>query len=246
MDRSSPISYMVQDTASIQSFLHMIVLRVLRPGVDRPLFTGKEVLNLQRRSWTRLQVTTWMFLPGKERCNVLKRQHMDKGSKIGSGRMVWDVCQALSLWGGISRHGSSSSGNFTASCESNWSAHWHIHFKVCKRLAPATTEKPVYIYSNWKAVAAEAYDDTLKICVWDNEWCAALLAGASLSRMCTHSSCVCKRAQYHTLSRQMSLCATLHAQEARASEARVRYARKQVLYTTRARRAALERDSWAC
>ena len=41
----------------------------------------------------------------------------------------------------------------------------------------------------------------------------------------------------------MSLRATLHAQEARASEARALYARKQVLYTTRARRAALERDS---
>ena len=33
MDRSSPISYMVQDTASIQSFLHMITLSVPRPGV---------------------------------------------------------------------------------------------------------------------------------------------------------------------------------------------------------------------
>ena len=169
-----------------------------------------------------------------------------KAAKLGQEEWYEMYVRPFHCGGGISRHGSSSSGNFTASCESNWSAHWHIHFKVCNRLAPATTEKPVYIYSNWKAVAAEAYDDTLKICVWDNEWCAALLAGASLSRMCTHSSCVCKRAQYHTLSRQMSLCATLHAQEARASEARVRYARKQVLYTTRARRAALERDSWAC
>ena len=29
------------------------------------------------------------------------------------------------------------------SCESNWSAHWHINSEVRDRLAPATTEKPV-------------------------------------------------------------------------------------------------------
>ena len=29
------------------------------------------------------------------------------------------------------------------SCESNWSAHGHIHSEVRNRLAPATTEKPV-------------------------------------------------------------------------------------------------------
>ena len=34
------------------------------------------------------------------------------------------------------------------SCERNWSAHWHIHLEVYNRLAPATTEVLVYIYSN--------------------------------------------------------------------------------------------------
>ena len=62
---------------------------------------------------------------------------------------------------GISRHATSGACNFAASCESNWSAHWHIHSEVRNRLAPATTEKPVYIYSNRKAVAAAACDDTM-------------------------------------------------------------------------------------
>ena len=53
-------------------------------------FMGKEVLNLQRHSWT------GNVFKGKERLNVLKRQHMDKCSKDGSGGMVQNVCQALS------------------------------------------------------------------------------------------------------------------------------------------------------
>ena len=49
------------------------------------------------------------------------------------------------------------------------SAHEHIHTEVSNRLAPATTEKLVHIYSNWKAVAAAARDDELKMFTWDNE-----------------------------------------------------------------------------
>jgi hypothetical protein len=56
-----------------------------------------------------------------------------------------------------------------SSCERNWSAHGHTHSQVCNRLAPATTEKLVYIYSNRKAVAAAARDDELKMFTWDNE-----------------------------------------------------------------------------
>ncbi len=51
----------------------------------------------------------------------------------------------------------------------NWSADGHIHSEVRNRLAPATTEKLVFIYSNLKAVAAAARDDELKIFTWDNE-----------------------------------------------------------------------------
>ena len=51
----------------------------------------------------------------------------------------------------------------------NWSAHGHIHSEVRNKLAPATTEKLVYIYSNRKAVAAAARDDELKMFTWDNE-----------------------------------------------------------------------------
>ena len=50
------------------------------------------------------------------------------------------------------------------------SAHGHIHLEVCNRLAPATTEKLAYIYSNnLNAVAAAARDDELKMFTWDNE-----------------------------------------------------------------------------
>ena len=56
-----------------------------------------------------------------------------------------------------------------SSCERNWSAHGHIQSEVRNRLAPATTEKLVYIYSNRKAVAAAACDDELKMFTWDNE-----------------------------------------------------------------------------
>ena len=40
---------------------------------------------------------------------------------------------------------------------------------VRNRLAPATTEKLVYIYCNKKAVMAAARDDELKMFTWDNE-----------------------------------------------------------------------------
>ena len=69
-----------------------------------------------------------------------------------------------------------------SSCERNWSAHGHIHSEVRNRLAPATTEKLLYIYSNRKAVAAAACDDKLKMYTWDNEQCAASRAGGSESR----------------------------------------------------------------
>ncbi len=55
-----------------------------------------------------------------------------------------------------------------SSCERNWSAHGHIHSEVRNRLAPAMTEKLVYIYSNRKAAAA-ASNDELKMFTWDNE-----------------------------------------------------------------------------
>ena len=100
-----------------------------------------------------------MFLQGKKRRNVLKRQHMDKCSKDGSGRMVWNGTVHVRLfhltWASISRHASSGAGNFASSCESKWSAHWHIHTKVSNRLAD--------IYSNRKALAAAACDDTLEM-----------------------------------------------------------------------------------
>ena len=35
-----------------------------------------------------------------------------------------------------------------SSCERNWSAHGHIHTKICNKLGPETTEKLVYVYSN--------------------------------------------------------------------------------------------------
>ena len=48
-----------------------------------------------------------------------------------------------------------------SSCECNWSAHWHIHTKICNRLDPATTEKLVYIYSNSKLVTSTRDADKL-------------------------------------------------------------------------------------
>jgi hypothetical protein len=48
-----------------------------------------------------------------------------------------------------------------SSCERNWSAHGHIHSEVRNRLAPATTEKLVYIqvYSNRKAALWRRAED---------------------------------------------------------------------------------------
>ena len=56
-----------------------------------------------------------------------------------------------------------------SSIERNWSAHWHIHTKICNRLDPATTEKLVYVYSNSKLVASTCNADKLKMFAWDNE-----------------------------------------------------------------------------
>lgn len=46
---------------------------------------------------------------------------------------------------------------------------YHIHSEVRNRLAPTTTEKLVYIYSNRKAVSAAALHDELKMYTWDNQ-----------------------------------------------------------------------------
>ena len=51
----------------------------------------------------------------------------------------------------------------------NWSAHWHIHTKICNRLDPATTEKLVYVYSNSKMVAGTLDTGELKMFAWDNK-----------------------------------------------------------------------------
>ena len=59
-------------------------------------------LEVSKNSWGRMcwickgWVALAMFLQGKERRNVLKRQHMDKCSKDGSGGIVQNVCKALS------------------------------------------------------------------------------------------------------------------------------------------------------
>ena len=56
-----------------------------------------------------------------------------------------------------------------SSCERNWSAHGHIHTKLCNRLDPATTEKLVYVYSNITLVASTRDADKLKMFSWDIE-----------------------------------------------------------------------------
>ena len=59
-------------------------------------------------------------------------------------------------------------------CERDWSAHGHIHTKICNRLDPATTEKLVYVYSNSKLVASTRDADKLKMFAWDNRCLAAV------------------------------------------------------------------------
>ena len=56
-----------------------------------------------------------------------------------------------------------------SSCEQNWSAHGHIHTKICNKLGPETTEKLVYVYSNSKMAATVRDADELKMFAWDNE-----------------------------------------------------------------------------
>jgi hypothetical protein len=54
-----------------------------------------------------------------------------------------------------------------SSCERNWSAHGHIHSKVRNKLAPETTEKLVFVYSNRKLVTKIQDKDELKMFAWD-------------------------------------------------------------------------------
>ena len=56
-----------------------------------------------------------------------------------------------------------------SSCEQNWSAHGHIHTKICNKLGPETTEKLVYVYSNSKMAATVRNADELKMFAWNNE-----------------------------------------------------------------------------
>ena len=57
-----------------------------------------------------------------------------------------------------------------SSCERNWSAHGHVHTEVRNRLAPATTEKLVYVHSNSRAVTKSNQDDSEpKMFFWDKE-----------------------------------------------------------------------------
>ena len=54
-----------------------------------------------------------------------------------------------------------------SSCERNWSAHGHIHSKIRNKLAPETTEKLVYVYSNRRLVSKICDSDELKMFAWD-------------------------------------------------------------------------------
>jgi hypothetical protein len=54
-----------------------------------------------------------------------------------------------------------------SSCERNWSAHGHIHSKVCNKLLPETTEKLVYVYSNRNLVSKMEDTEELKMFAWD-------------------------------------------------------------------------------
>ena len=62
-----------------------------------------------------------------------------------------------------------------SSCEHDWSAHGHIHTKICNRLDPATTEKLVYVYSNSKLVASTSDADSSR----------CLLGTMKMLRFCT-------------------------------------------------------------
>jgi hypothetical protein len=56
-----------------------------------------------------------------------------------------------------------------SSFERNWSAHGHIHSEVRNRLAPATTEKLMYIHSNRKAAAAASDDELMEMFTGNKE-----------------------------------------------------------------------------
>ena len=56
-----------------------------------------------------------------------------------------------------------------SACERNWSAHRHIHTKICNKLSPDTTEKLVYVYSNSKLAATVRDADRLKMLSLDTE-----------------------------------------------------------------------------
>ena len=61
-----------------------------RPEALTDLYTMFDKIN------SKAAVRLAIFFQGKERCNVLRIQHMDKCSKDESGGMVLNVCQALS------------------------------------------------------------------------------------------------------------------------------------------------------
>ena len=57
-------------------------------------------------------------------------------------------------------------------CERNWSAHGHIHMKICNKLGSETTEKLVYVYSKSKMAATVRDADELKMFSWVALTCA--------------------------------------------------------------------------
>ena len=114
---------------------------------------GKEVLNLQRHrdSWTgdvfRGQSNAQC---SQERTHGQMQQRWDwrNGTKCMSGSFIlsWQCLALVTVGMQVLAQVTSA-----CSCESNWSAHGHIQSEVRNRLAPATTEKQMYIYSNRKA-----------------------------------------------------------------------------------------------
>ena len=81
-------------------------------------------------------------------------------------------------------------------------------------------------------------------CMMMNNYVQHRMPAQSAARVRARSSCVCTRAQHHSLSRRMSSRAASRAGAARVcAQARRAYARKEARDTARARRAAPERDS---
>ena len=154
----------------------MITLCVDRPpyymwqkGVDRPLYYkiyGEGIANLKA------QLDWQCFYNAKKGAMFSRDNIWTNVAKMGQEE--WYKMYVRPFHRQLAcRHSSSGAGNFASSCESIWSAYGHIHSEVSNRPAPATTEKPVSIYSNWNAVASIACDNALKIYWWDSEWCTA-------------------------------------------------------------------------